>query len=82
MDVATKLSTSLDGFVTAVNTLGEMKLSVKLDTTNVNVNFNGASFLSNLSDQIRTEVLNEVARQIPNIKPNQSGGNALNQNVL
>ena len=77
MEVANKMAGSLNGFVTAVDKLGQMQLSVKLDTTNVNVNFNGTSFLANLSENIKTEVLNEVRRQIPNIQHSGTGGHQL-----
>jgi hypothetical protein len=59
-----------------------MQLSVKLDTTNVNVNFNGTSFLSTLTDNIRKEVLEEVKRQIPNIQHSGTGGHQLGGAVI
>ena len=53
--------------------LQNMQLSVKLDATNINVNFNGTSFLANLTDTIKSEVLSAVQREIPNIKTNNAG---------
>jgi hypothetical protein len=37
------------------------------------VNFNGTSFLANLKEEIRNELLNEVAVQIPKAKFTESG---------
>ena len=70
------------GFADAVAKLENMQISVKLDPTDVNVNFNGASFLSTLDDTIRTAVVGEVARQLPKLKQNQTGGTEINEGVL
>jgi hypothetical protein len=69
-------------FADAVTKLENMNISVKLDPTDVNVNFNGASFLSTLSDTIQTAVLKEVATQLPNIKQNPTGGTEVTPGVL
>ena len=60
-------------FAASVDKLIGTKFNVALDTTNVNVNFNGASFLETLKDDIKTELLNEVSEQIKKAKPNTSG---------
>jgi hypothetical protein len=73
-ETITKLANVFSGFSTAVDKLVGMQLSVKLDATNVNVNFNGTSFLANLTDTIRAEVLEEVKNQIPNIQHDGAGG--------
>jgi hypothetical protein len=67
------LSPVFDKFSEAVDKLAGLNISVKLDPTNVNVNFNGTSFLANLKEEIRNELLNEVAIQIPKAKFTESG---------
>jgi hypothetical protein len=81
-ETVTSLNNAFSGFSTAVDKLVGMQLSVKLDATNVNVNFSGTSFLSKLTETIRTEVLAEVKNQIPNISQNTSGGFGVEQTVL
>ena len=81
-ETVTSLNNAFSGFSTAVDKLVGMQLSVKLDATNVNVNFSGTSFLGKLTDTIREEVLKEVKNQIPNISQNTSGGNEFQQGVL
>jgi hypothetical protein len=56
-ETVTSLNNAFSGFSTAVDKLVGMQLSVKLDATNVNVNFSGTSFLGKLTDTIREEVL-------------------------
>jgi len=58
------LSPIFDKFADAVKQLQGMQLSVKLDATNINVNFNGASFLDNLQNTVRVQVLQEVKKEI------------------
>ena len=72
-DILNSLNNIFVGFADSVKRLQNMQLSVKLDATNINVNFNGTSFLNNLTDTIRSEVLSAVQREIPNIKTNNSG---------
>lgn len=60
-------------FAASVDKLIGTKFNVALDTTNVNVNFNGASFLESLKEDIKSELLNEVSEQIKKAKPNTSG---------
>ena len=67
------LSPVFDKFSEAVDKLAGLNISVKLDPTNVNVNFNGTSFLANLKEEIRNELLTEVANQIPKTKFTESG---------
>jgi TP901 family phage tail tape measure protein len=64
-EVVKGFDTAINNFTAAVDKLQNMQLSVKLDTTNVNINFNGGSFLQNLSENIRGEVLKIVATEIP-----------------
>jgi hypothetical protein len=60
-------------FTTAVNNLVNSQFSVKLDTTNVNVNFNGGSFLATLREDIRNELLAEVGNEITKYRANSAG---------
>ena len=60
-------------FGDAVSKLMGMELSVKVDPTNVNVNFNGANFLQGLRDDIKNELLEKVREEIKNGKINESG---------
>ena len=66
------LSNAFSNFSSAVNRLADMQFHVKLDTTNVNVNFNGTSFLRFMKDDIKSELLEEVRREIGRAKPNLS----------
>lgn len=81
-EIATSLSNSLSGFSEAVNKLGQMQISIKLDPTNVNVNFNGISFLQELTDKVREGVLGEVIKEMRNIKFNSAGEVSPQKSVL
>ena len=67
------LTTVFNGFTAAVGKLVNFQFNVKLDPTNVNVNFNGGSFLSTLKDDIRDELLSEVGNEIQKYRANTSG---------
>jgi hypothetical protein len=51
-------------FSDAVNRLTGFKLNVKLDPTNVNVNLNGGTFLNQMKDSIKDELLAIVSERI------------------
>jgi len=53
-------------FSESVKQLQNIQLSVKLDNTNVNVNFNGAGFLETLTEDVRKSVLQKVKEEITN----------------
>ena len=58
-----------------ITRLENMTFNVKLDTTNVNINFNGTGFLESLTANIKSELLNHIANNvIPQLK-HDSGGN-------
>jgi len=81
------LATSLDKFnqnlSTNINELKNLKFQVKLDTTNININFNGTSFLQQLSQSIKEELLREVATQvIPQLKHDSAGGHVMGGGTL
>ncbi len=67
------LSPIFDRFSESIKQLQNIQLSVKLDTTNVNVNFNGAGFLTTLTEDVQRAVLTKVKQEIVNkleIQPN------------
>ena len=76
------LNTAFSGFAETVQKLMSTKFQVALDPTNINVNFNGGSFLTTMKDEIRTELLDEVKREIEKAKPNTSGDLGTNTTVL
>ena len=73
-EIATMLSNSLSGFSDAVNKLSNMKISVKLDTTNVNVNFTGGGFLQGMTTQIQDAVMEKVEAKIKSLRQGSDGG--------
>ena len=60
-------------FEESVKKLSDFQLSVKVDPTNVNVNFNGANFLEGLRDDIKQELLAKVREELSQGKFNESG---------
>ena len=70
------------GFSSAVEKLVNSQFSVKLDTTNVNVNFNGGSFLASMKEDIKEELLKEVQNEIGKFKPNTNGDLQKRDSVL
>jgi hypothetical protein len=73
-EIATRLANSLSGFSDAVNKLGQMQISVKLDTTNVNVNFTGGSFLKEFTDKVKGELMDHVGDKIKSLRQGADGG--------
>ena len=65
-----------------IENLANMKIQIKLDTTNVNVNLNGTSFLSALKEDLRKELLTEVGEGIKGLKFDDSGNASMPQTVL
>ena len=65
-NLTSMLKPVFDQFAESVKQLQNVQLSVTLDTTNVNVNFNGAGFLQTLASDVRTAVLKEVKNEITN----------------
>ena len=80
-ETVTSLNNVFSTFSTAVDKLVDMKLTVKLDPTEVNVNFNNTSFLATLHSVVASEVLAQVRNQIPNIGLNLAGDPTFNQAV-
>jgi hypothetical protein len=81
-ETMTSLNNMFSTFSTAVDKLSKLNIGVKLDPTEVNVNFNNTSFLATLHSVVASEVLAQVKNQIPNIGINMAGGADLNASVL
>jgi hypothetical protein len=69
-------------FAKNIANLQNTKFQIKLDTTNVNVNLNGGSFLSSLKDEVKSELLAEIGSQISKTKFNDAGEPKVNNSVL
>ena len=88
LDAATvsKLAASLSVFNSElsknIDNLNNTQFQIKLDTTNVNVNLNGTSFLAKLKDDLKTELIAEVGQQIQKVDFNMAGEPTFNTNVL
>jgi TP901 family phage tail tape measure protein len=77
-----QLTTIFNNFAATVDKLIGSKFQVALDTTNINVNFNGASFLETMKEDIKQELLTEVGKQISQFKTNTSGDLKKTNSVL
>lgn len=62
-----RLASSLDRFNTTLSTniekLSQIKFHIVLDTTNINVNLTGASFLSNLTEDLKRQLYEFIGQQ-------------------
>jgi len=76
------LTNVFTGFTAAVDKLLNFQFNVKLDPTNINVNFNGASFLETLKNDIKDGLLTEVGNEIQKYKSNNSGDLVKKDSVL
>jgi hypothetical protein len=76
------LTNIFSGFAETVQKLVNTKFNVALDPTNINVNFNGASFLETLKDDIKDGLLTEVGNEIQKYKANNSGDLVKNDSIL
>ena len=83
---AAQISTMFDKFNSDlsrnIDNLANIKFQVKLDTTNVNVNLNGTSFLAGLKSELKTELMAEVSRRLDKLDFNMAGEPTSNTNVL
>ena len=69
-------------FAQNIANLQNTRFQIKLDTTNVNVNLNGGSFLNSMKEEVKTELLAEIGNQISSLKFNDSGEAKVNNSVL
>jgi hypothetical protein len=65
-----------------IDKLNNTTFNVKLDATNINVNLNGGSFLAKLKDDIRSELMTQVASEISNYGVGQDGKLRKNSGTL
>lgn len=72
-ETVNKIDNVFTKFTETVTKLENTNLSVKLDPFNINVNFNGAGFLSALNDTIKTEVIKTVQEQLGKLGFDESG---------
>lgn len=56
----------ISGFNQSIQNLKDTKLQIKLDSVNVNVNFTGTSVLTQISDETRRKVIDEVVQKMKN----------------
>lgn len=84
--LVSQLAASLDRFNSELSSniasLQNMKFQIKLDTTNLNVNLNGTSFLAQLKDSLKQELLAEVGNRIKDLKFNNAGEPQTSSSVL
>jgi len=82
-DFLKKLTDSFNSFVgqmnDAIGNLNNTSIKHKIDTTNINHNFNG---LSNLREDIKKEILGEVGRKLSNMSVGDGGRLQENKGVL
>ena len=82
----TDLSSALNGFNTElaknIQNLQGTKFQIKLDTTNINVNINGTSFLATLRESIQKEFMGLVAGEISKYKVGPNGSLSKSESVL
>jgi hypothetical protein len=72
-EAGSSLTSVFSGFTSAVEKLQDMQISIKLDPTNVNVNFNGTSFLATLKEDVKNDLLEVVRNELGNSKIGQDG---------
>ena len=68
-----QLTTVFSDFAATVEKLVNTRFNVAIDPTNINVNFNGASFLDSLKTDLKDELLKEVGNEIQRYRSNNSG---------
>jgi TP901 family phage tail tape measure protein len=59
-------NTFVSGFNESIKNLKDTKLQVKLDSVNVNVNLNGTSMLTQISEETRNSIMEQVVQKIQN----------------
>ena len=82
MSVVEKLNNAFSTFEKSVNKLVTSKFQVSLDTAQVNVVFNGGSFLNSLTDQVRTELFKFVGSELQKGKFDNTGNLQSTDSVL
>ena len=77
-----QLSNIFSGFSSAVDKLVTSQFSLRLDTTNINVNLNGGSFLEKMKEDVKQDLLDHISREIKSYKLNTSGDLNKDNSVL
>lgn len=84
--IVSDLSNALNNFNTQlrdnITSLRNTKFQIKLDTTNVNVNLSGGSFLQGLTQKLKEDLLREVGKEITSYKVGPGGSLQKNSSVL
>lgn len=84
--IVSDLSNALNNFNTQlrdnITSLRNTKFQIKLDTTNVNVNLSGGSFLQGLTQKLKEDLLREVGKEITSYKVGPGGNLQKNNSVL
>lgn len=82
----TDLSSALNGFNTElaknIQNLQGTKFQIKLDTTSINININGTSFLATLKESIQKEFMGLVAGEISKYRVGPNGSLSKSESVL
>jgi TP901 family phage tail tape measure protein len=65
-----------------VKSLSAVRLQIKLDTTNVNINFSGAEALASMTKQVKDDVLKQVMDKIGTLRASTDGELKQNTGVL
>jgi len=65
-----------------ITKLKDIKISIKLDTTNVNVNLNNVQFLSTVQDSIKKGVLTEIRKELDKYATGSDGKLSKNEGIL
>lgn len=65
-----------------INTLSQTKFQITLDTTNININFQGTSFLSDLTASVQDKLLGYVASEIKMYKVDMNGNLSRSERVI
>ena len=85
-DMFAALAKSLTAFAanmaSNIKALQTLKFKITLDTTTVNVNLTGTSFLSELRESIKKDLLKHVGQEIAQYKVGNGGSLTKNSSVL
>ena len=64
------------------NTFANTNIGMNVSPFNVNVNFNGASFLEGLTEDIKSKVMTEVVEEMKKMSFDNSGNSIRKKGVL
>jgi TP901 family phage tail tape measure protein len=65
-----------------IKSLNDTKFKITLDTTNINVNLNGGSFLSSMKEEIKQQLMSEISKEIQNYGTGPGNKLTKNQSTL